>query len=225
MVDSTSPPITVGVLALQGDVVEHVRSIVASGATAVEVRTRSDLEGVSGLVIPGGESTTVGKLLERFNLLEPLQQRIAGGMPVYGTCTGMILLAKSVEDGLDGQPILGSLDVVVARNGYGRQLESFEATVDLSLPAQEPGSFHGVFIRAPRVRSVGPGVGVLARMGHEIVAVCQGNLLATSFHPELTSDARVHAYFVGMCRAFAAISNPGPDSADVTVPAESEPAP
>ena len=190
---------SVGVLALQGDVGEHVRAFEAAGTAAVEVRTASELASVSGLVIPGGESTTVGKLLARFELLEPLRARIAAGMPVYGTCAGLILLAREAVDGLEGQPLLGSMDLRVRRNGYGRQLQSFEADLDLTLPDQPAGRFHAVFIRAPKILETGPEVQVLARHDGVPVAVRQGALLATSFHPELTPDSRIHGYFASMC--------------------------
>jgi 5'-phosphate synthase pdxT subunit len=189
------------VLALQGDVSEHARAIERAGASAGEVRTPSELDTVDGLIIPGGESTTVGKLLQRFGLLDPLRARIEAGMPVYGTCTGLILLARDIEEGMEGQPLLGKLDVRVRRNAFGRQRESFEADLDLDLPDQPPGPFRGVFIRAPLVVSVGDGVEVLGRHEGEIVAVRQGTLLATAFHPELTGDARLHAHFAAMCRA------------------------
>lgn len=197
-------------LALQGDVSEHVRALEATGASACEVRTEGQLREVDGLIIPGGESTTVGKLLARFGILAPLRERILAGMPVYGTCTGMILLARNVEDGLEGQPLLATMDIRVRRNGFGRQRESFEAPIDLALP--EPGSprglprpdppsgpFHAVFIRAPMVVDVGPGVQVLGWHGDRIVAVQQADMLATSFHPELTGDVRLHAHFASLC--------------------------
>ena len=189
----------VGVLALQGDVREHLRALAGSGAEPVPVRRPSELESVDGLVIPGGESTTMAKLAVAFDLLEPLRKRIAGGMPAYGSCAGMILLADRVLDGVEGQQTLGGLDVTVRRNAFGRQVDSFEETIPLTgVPG---GPFHAVFIRAPWVESVGPGVEVLGEVGSgpaagRIVAVRQGALLATSFHPELAGDARVHALFV-----------------------------
>lgn len=189
--------VRIGVLALQGAVSEHVRAIRAVGASPVEVLTVEDLRGVDGLILPGGESTTVGKLLARFELLDPLRDRILAGMPIYGTCTGMILMAREVTGGLEGQPTLATMDIAVERNAFGRQRESFEATVELTLPERE--TFHAVFIRAPRVRRVGPEVTVVARYQDEIVGVQQGTMLATAFHPELTGDGRLHAHFVRMC--------------------------
>jgi pyridoxal 5'-phosphate synthase pdxT subunit len=191
--------VTVGVLALQGDVREHLRALRDSGAEAVPVRRPAELESVDGLVIPGGESTTIGKLAAAFELIEPLRKRIAGGMPAYGSCAGMILLAERVLDGAEGQQTLGGLDVTVRRNAFGRQVDSFEETIPLSGIAGGP--FHAVFIRAPWVESVGPDVEVLGAVeagpaAGRIVAVRQGGLLATSFHPELAGDARVHALFV-----------------------------
>jgi 5'-phosphate synthase pdxT subunit len=181
----------VGVLALQGDVREHVRALTTAGADAVEVRTRADLATVDGIVIPGGESTTIGKLLAIFGLLEPLRQRIAGGLPAYGSCAGMILLANDVIDGRPDQPLVGGLDVSVRRNAFGRQVDSFETEVELA----GVGSVHGVFIRAPWVERAGDGVEVLATSAGRIVAVRQGRILATAFHPELTGDVRVHRLF------------------------------
>ena len=189
----------IGVLALQGDVREHLRALAGSGAEPVPVRRPSELDSVDGLVIPGGESTTMAKLAVAFDLLEPLRKRIAGGMPAYGSCAGMILLADRVLDGVEGQQTLGGLDVTVRRNAFGRQVDSFEET--LALTGVPGGPFHAVFIRAPWVESVGPDVEVLGTVeggpaAGRIVAVRQGGLLATSFHPELAGDARVHALFV-----------------------------
>ena len=189
----------IGVLALQGDVREHLRALTDSGAEAVPVRRAEELESVDGLVIPGGESTTIGKLAAAFDLLEPLRKRIDGGMPAYGSCAGMILLADRVLDGVEGQQTLGGLDVTVRRNAFGRQVDSFEGTIPLT--GVSGGPFHAVFIRAPWVESVGPDVEVLGEVesgpaAGRIVAVRQGGLLATSFHPELAGDARVHALFV-----------------------------
>ena len=197
---------TVGVLALQGDVREHLRALRDSGAEAVPVRRPAELESVDGLVIPGGESTTIGKLAAAFELTEPLRKRIAGGMPAYGSCAGMILLAERVLDGVEGQQTLGGLDVTVRRNAFGRQVDSFEETIPLSGVAGGP--FHAVFIRAPWVESVGPDVEVLGTVeagpaAGRIVAVRQGGLLATSFHPELAGDARVHALFVEIVKEYS----------------------
>jgi 5'-phosphate synthase pdxT subunit len=191
--------VRVGVLALQGDVREHLRALADSGAEPVPVRRASELDTVDGLVIPGGESTTIAKLAVAFDLLEPLRKRITGGLPAYGSCAGMILLADRVLDGVEGQQTLGGLDVTVRRNAFGRQVDSFEET--LALSGVPGGPFHAVFIRAPWVESVGPDVEVLGTVGSgpaagRIVAVRQGGLLATSFHPELAGDARVHALFV-----------------------------
>ncbi|TDE59312.1 pyridoxal 5'-phosphate synthase glutaminase subunit PdxT [Nonomuraea mesophila] len=188
---------TIGVLALQGDVREHVRMLQEAGARATAVRRPAELEAVDGLVIPGGESTTMWKLAETFDMLDPLRMRIKEGMPAYGSCAGMIMLADRIEDGVAGQQTVGGIDMVVRRNAFGRQVDSFEE--DLDFAGQR---VHAVFIRAPWVESVGADVDVLGRCepGDRIVAVRQGPLLATSFHPELTGDARVHRYFVDMLR-------------------------
>ncbi|GAA1644687.1 pyridoxal 5'-phosphate synthase glutaminase subunit PdxT [Nonomuraea sp. NPDC048882] len=188
---------TIGVLALQGDVREHARMLQEAGATAVAVRRPAELDAVDGLVIPGGESTTMWKLAETFDLLDPLRMRIKEGLPAYGSCAGMIMLADRIEDGVAGQQTIGGIDMVVRRNAFGRQVDSFES--DLTFAGQR---VHAVFIRAPWVESVGADVDVLGRAepGDRIVAVRQGPLLATSFHPELTGDVRVHRYFVDMVR-------------------------
>ncbi|MEU4229912.1 pyridoxal 5'-phosphate synthase glutaminase subunit PdxT [Nonomuraea sp. NPDC026600] len=188
---------TIGVLALQGSVREHVRMLQEAGAAAIAVRRPAELDAVDGLVIPGGESTTMWKLADTFDLLDPLRMRIKEGMPAYGSCAGMIMLADRIEDGIDGQQTIGGIDMVVRRNAFGRQVDSFEADLDF---AGEP--VHAIFIRAPWVESVGADVEVLgiAEPGDRIVAVRQGPLLATSFHPELTGDTRVHRYFVDMLR-------------------------
>lgn len=190
----------IGVLALQGDFREHARMLRDLGVEVVEVRLPSDLAAVDGLVIPGGESTTIGKLLRTFELMEPLRRRIAEGMPVYGTCAGAIVLAKDVSaQGVD-QPVLGMMDVGIRRNAFGRQTESFEAEVPIPALGDRP--YHAVFIRAPVIESVGPGVEVLGSLADgTIVAAKQGNLLATSFHPELTDDGRFHAYFARLVDA------------------------
>jgi 5'-phosphate synthase pdxT subunit len=207
----TADPI-IGVLALQGDVREHLAALRASGMRAVPVRRASEIESVDGLVIPGGESTTMSRLLGVFDLLEPLRARIAGGMPAYGSCAGMILLASEVLDGRPDQKQLGGLDVVVRRNAFGRQVDSFES--DLDVVGVEGGPVRAVFIRAPWVEKAGADVEVLASVpsvGSEgqdpgaaagrAVAVRQGNVLATAFHPELTGDGRVHALFAEIVRA------------------------
>lgn len=194
---------TVGVLALQGDVREHVRALTELGADAVPVRRSSELDDVDALVLPGGESTTIDKLARAFDLAEPLRRRIADGMPAYGSCAGMILLADRLVDAIDGQQTFGGLDVLVRRNAFGRQVESFEE--DLDVAGVDGGPVRAVFIRAPWVEEAGPDVEVLAivRTGPaagRVVAVRQGGLLATSFHPEVTGDLRVHALFVDMVR-------------------------
>ncbi len=195
-------PVTIGVLALQGDVREHTRALRGAGAEVVPVRRAEDLGRVDALVLPGGESTTMGRLLEVFDLLEPLRQVLAGGMPVYGSCAGLILLAREVTDGRPDQALVGGLDVVVRRNAFGRQVDSFEA--DLDMAGVDGGPVHAVFIRAPYVEATGPGVEVLACVGDHPVAVRQGPLLATSFHPELGGDGRVHELFVRQVKEAAA---------------------
>ncbi|TDC36417.1 pyridoxal 5'-phosphate synthase glutaminase subunit PdxT [Micromonospora sp. 15K316] len=194
----------IGVLALQGDVREHVAALAAAGARAVPVRRTRELEAVDGLVIPGGESTTMSRLADVFELREPIDKRIADGMPVYGSCAGMIMLATEVLDGRPDQRGFDGISMTVRRNAFGRQVDSFEAPVSITGVAAEP--FHAVFIRAPWVERVGEGVQVLGRVADgpsagRIVAVRQGNLLATSFHPELTGDVRLHRYFVDLVRA------------------------
>jgi 5'-phosphate synthase pdxT subunit len=176
----------IGVLALQGDIREHLRALHEAGARPVAVRRPAELVEVDGLIVPGGESTTIG-------LLEPLRAAIAGGLAVYGSCAGMILLADRVIDGEQGQVTFGGLDVTVRRNAFGRQVASFETALDLE--GVDGGAVHAVFIRAPWVEEAGPAVSVLGRVAGKVVAVRQGRLLATSFHPELTGDARVHALF------------------------------
>jgi len=198
---------TIGVLALQGDVREHLRALETSGASAVSVRRPAELDAVDALVIPGGESTTISKLAAAFDLIEPLRKRIAAGMPAYGSCAGMILLADRILDGVPGQETLGGLDVTVRRNAFGRQVDSFEEPI--TVDGVDGGPFHAVFIRAPWVEAVGDGVEVLGRVrsgpaAGRIVAVRQGGLLATSFHPELAGDARVHALFVQTVKEISA---------------------
>jgi len=177
----------VGVLALQGDVREHIRILDSLGAGPTEVKTPGQLASVDALVIPGGESTTIGKMAVRFGLLEPLRARVDEGLPVYGTCAGMILLASAVTEG--DQPLVGALDVVVKRNAFGRQNESFEAEVHVD-GLEAP--FHAVFIRAPWIEKVGSEVETLSVIDDHPVMVRQGSILATSFHPELTGDGRIH---------------------------------
>ncbi|MFG2563515.1 pyridoxal 5'-phosphate synthase glutaminase subunit PdxT [Streptomyces sp. NPDC048496] len=189
----------IGVLALQGDVREHLIALASADALARPVRRPEELAEVDGLVIPGGESTTMSKLATLFGMLEPLRERVRAGMPVYGTCAGMILLADKILDPRSGQETIGGIDMIVRRNAFGRQNESFEAAVEVA--GIEGGPVEGVFIRAPWVESVGARAEVIAEHGGHIVAVRQGNVLATSFHPELTGDHRVHALFVDMVRA------------------------
>ncbi|MBT3078642.1 MULTISPECIES: pyridoxal 5'-phosphate synthase glutaminase subunit PdxT [Streptomyces] len=189
----------IGVLALQGDVREHLIALASADALARPVRRPEELAEVDGLVIPGGESTTMSKLAVLFGMMEPLRERVRAGMPVYGTCAGMILLAEKILDPRSGQETVGGIDMIVRRNAFGRQNESFEAAVEVA--GIEGGPVEGVFIRAPWVESVGAGAEVIAEHGGHIVAVRQGNVLATSFHPELTGDHRMHALFVNMVRA------------------------
>ncbi|MFI9101432.1 pyridoxal 5'-phosphate synthase glutaminase subunit PdxT [Streptomyces fildesensis] len=190
---------TIGVLALQGDVREHLAALTAAGARAVPVRRPAELAEVDGLVIPGGESTTMSKLAVIFGMLEPLRERVAAGLPAYGSCAGMIMLADKILDGRDDQETIGGIDMIVRRNAFGRQNESFEAAVEIT--GIGGGPVEGVFIRAPWVESTGERTEVLARLDDgTVVAVRSGNLLATSFHPELTGDHRVHELFVDMVR-------------------------
>lgn len=196
----------IGVLALQGDVREHTAALAAAGADARPVRRPGELDLVDGLVIPGGESTTISRLADVFELREPIDKRIADGMPVYGSCAGMIMLASEVLDGRPDQRAFAGIEMTVRRNAFGRQVHSFEAPV--SVAGIDGGPFHVLFIRAPWVERVGQGVEVLGTVTEgpaagRIVAVRQGNLLATSFHPELTGDRRLHAYFADLVRAAA----------------------
>ncbi len=189
----------IGVLALQGDVREHLATLRSLGAEAVPVRRAEELADVDGLVLPGGESTTIIKLAARFGVLEPLRTAVRGGLPVYGSCAGMILLADRILDAPPDQETVGGLDVTVRRNAFGRQVDSFEAGLDMA--GLDGGPLRAVFIRAPWVEKAGADVEVLGRVvggaaDGRIVAVRQGNLVATSFHPELTGDRRVHALFV-----------------------------
>jgi 5'-phosphate synthase pdxT subunit len=193
----------IGVLALQGDVREHLAALTACGAVSVPVRRPAELAGLQGIVLPGGESTTIDKLARVFELRDPLMAALGDGLPAYGSCAGMILLAKEVLDGLPDQQTFGGLDITVRRNAFGRQVDSFEADLEL---AGIDGSMHAVFIRAPWVERIGPDVEVIGQVdvpgaGTKIVAVRQGATLATSFHPEVTSDLRVHRYFLELVRA------------------------
>jgi 5'-phosphate synthase pdxT subunit len=193
----------IGVLALQGDVREHLRALRHHGAEAQLVRRPSELAAVDGLVLPGGESTTMIKLAHAFDLFEPLRERLRAGLPAYGACAGMILLADRLANPAGAQDTVGGIDITVRRNAFGRQVDSFEAPVDFA-GMDDP--FHAVFIRAPWVEEVGAAVTVLARVSAgpyagRIVAVRQGRVLATAFHPELTGDLRVHGLFVDLVRA------------------------
>jgi 5'-phosphate synthase pdxT subunit len=201
----TSAPL-IGVLALQGDVREHLHVLDSLGARPVVVRRESELAAIDGLVLPGGESTTMAKLARIFGLLEPLRDRIKGGLPVFGTCAGMILLADRIEEGVVGQETIGGLDITVRRNAFGRQVDSFETNLEFA-GLDDP--VHAVFIRAPWVESVEGSAEVLARVPDEpdggpaagkVVAVRQGPLMATSFHPEVGGDGRVHRIFVDLVR-------------------------
>jgi len=194
----------IGVLALQGDVREHVRALEEAGARTLAVRRPEELERVDALVIPGGESTTMWKLARAFDLLDPLRKRIEAGMPAYGSCAGMIMLADRIQDGIDGQETIGGIDMTVRRNAFGRQVDSFESDVRLT-GMDDDAPYHAVFIRAPWVEAVGDDVEVLGRAesgtnAGRIVAVRQGRLMATAFHPELTGDHRVHHYFADLVR-------------------------
>jgi 5'-phosphate synthase pdxT subunit len=205
--------VRIGVLAVQGDVREHLNALSILGAQAVGVRRPRELDDVDALVIPGGESTTMDKMVRAFNLQEPIRKRIGGGMPVYGSCAGMIMLADRIADARPDQETLGGLDITVRRNAFGRQVDSFEE--DLHIPAIAgvtaapqgyPSTFKAVFIRAPWVEEMGEGVEVLATVeagpaAGRVVAIRAGNLLATSFHPEVTGDHRIHEYFTQMVRA------------------------
>jgi 5'-phosphate synthase pdxT subunit len=185
----------IGVLALQGAVREHCRSLQACGVEPVEIKYREQLATVRGLIIPGGESTTVGKLLVRHQMLKPLAALGQSGFPILGTCTGLILLAREIAG--SRQPRLGVMDITVERNAFGRQIASFET--DLDIPEIGTPAFHAVFIRAPYISRVGPGVQVLAALEAKILLARQGNCVAAAFHPELTADLRVHQYFLALC--------------------------
>ncbi|ROO84369.1 5'-phosphate synthase pdxT subunit [Actinocorallia herbida] len=210
--------VVIGVLALQGDVREHARALEQCGATAVRVRRAEELDDLDGLVIPGGESTAMWKLMRAFDLLEPLRKRIGSGLPAYGSCAGMIMLADRIVDGADGQETIGGIDMTVRRNAFGRQVDSYESTIDF-----DGSPLDAVFIRAPWVESIGAGVEVLGRVElpdhphgaaggsqhagsrpegphRRIVAVRQGRLMATAYHPELTGDPIVHRYFTELVR-------------------------
>jgi len=188
----------VGVLAIQGAVSEHIKLLTACRVEAKTVKTAEDLAQVSGLIIPGGESTTIGKLIKLFNLEEPIRERSSKrDLAVFGTCAGMVLMANNIEDGIPDQPKLAIMDISIKRNAFGRQRESFET--DLSfISLTEP--FPGVFIRAPIITEAGEAVSILSRLPEGIVAARQENLLVTSFHPGLTGDLRIHHYFIDLCK-------------------------
>jgi 5'-phosphate synthase pdxT subunit len=191
-------PKTVGILALQGAVELHSRVLESLGAEPVMVRGPAEFADVDGLVIPGGESTTISMLLERFELFDPIAERIAGGMPVLGTCAGMVLLANEVIDGRPDQRSFGAIDIRVRRNAFGRQVDSFETELDV---AGFDGAFHGVFIRAPYVEGAGASVVRLAQVGDHPVYCRQGSVLVTAFHPELADDTRIHRQFLDLVEA------------------------
>jgi 5'-phosphate synthase pdxT subunit len=208
----SNPLVRIGVLAVQGDVREHIHALAALDVEATGVRRPSELDNVDALVLPGGESTTIDKLVRAFDLQEPLRKRIAEGMPAFGACAGMILLADRIADARPDQETLGGLDITVRRNAFGRQVDSFEADLHIpriaeatTAPAGQPATFRAVFIRAPWVEDMGGSVEVLATVetgpaAGRVVAIRQGNLLATSFHPEVTGDHRIHEYFTQMVR-------------------------
>jgi pyridoxal 5'-phosphate synthase pdxT subunit len=206
--DRHAPPL-IGVLALQGDVAEHARALERSGARAVAVRRPEELETVDGLVIPGGESTTLWRLASSFDMLEPMRKMLSAGLPAFGSCAGMIMLADRLVDGVAGQQTFGGIDMTVRRNAFGRQRDSFESDIRLTGLPTEPGQpgqpgqpLRAVFIRAPWVEQAGAGVEILGTDDHagRIVAVRQGSLLATSFHPELTPDTRIHRLFIDIVK-------------------------
>ena len=184
----------VGVLALQGDVREHVSALIACGVYPTTIRRPQELDAVDALVIPGGESTTIAHLAKNFDLFHPIKLRIAKGMPVYGSCAGMILLADNILDAMDGQDVFGGLDITVRRNAFGRQVDSFESDIAFADGSDEP--LRAIFIRAPWVEKVGTGVEVLAQIDSHPVVVRSSTILATAFHPELTGDHRIHRYFI-----------------------------
>jgi pyridoxal 5'-phosphate synthase pdxT subunit len=188
----TAPRLLIGVLAVQGAFAEHEEALAAIGGRSRRVRSVADMAGVDGLIIPGGESTTLGRVAGESGLLAEIAARVADGLPVFGTCAGMIMLASDTTGG--PQPLIGGMDIVVRRNGYGRQCASFEAPIDVPVIGSPP--MMGVFIRAPWVESAGPSVEVLAEHAGRVVAARQGNMLVTAFHPELTDDRRLHRWFL-----------------------------
>jgi pyridoxal 5'-phosphate synthase pdxT subunit len=192
---------SIGVLALQGDFREHINVLRELGVVAHPVRLPADLEGVDGLIVPGGESTVMGKLMVAYGLLQPLQHLIAGGLPVWGTCAGLILLSRATDNALAQQPLLAAMNIRTRRNAFGPQRSSFETMLDVPVLGKEP--YRAVFIRGPVIEAVDDGVDVLARLPTDqepIVAVRQGPLLGTAFHPEVTGDRRFHDYFLGLVR-------------------------
>lgn len=214
MPTASTPPVndpapdvpTIGVLAVQGDVREHAAALTSVGASVRPVRRPAELDGLDGLVIPGGESTVIDKLVRAFDLAEPVRAAIAAGLPVYGSCAGMILLADEVLDGTSDQQTLGGMSITVRRNAFGRQVDSFETDLSMAGLVEPQRPIRAVFIRAPWIERIGDGVEVLARVPAgpaegRVVAARQGDLLVTSFHPEVSGDARVHDYFVRMVRA------------------------
>jgi 5'-phosphate synthase pdxT subunit len=195
----------IGVLALQGDFREHIKMLTALGAEAVAIKVPHQLEDLDGLIIPGGESTAIGKLMVDYGLVNPIRQAITAGMPIWGTCAGLILLAKSTDNALAGQPLLASMDIHVCRNAFGTQRESF--AVDVPIPSLGEMPFHAVFIRAPIVISAGPEINILARLQDDtIIAVQQDRLLGTAFHPEISGDTRLHNYFLGIVQKYPILS-------------------
>jgi pyridoxal 5'-phosphate synthase pdxT subunit len=192
----------IGVLALQGDVPEHLRALEAAGARSVPVRRPEEFHQIDGLVIPGGESTTLWRLSVAFDVLEPLRKLVGSGLPAFGSCAGMIMLADRLADGVSGQQTYGGIDMTVRRNAFGRQVDSFERDITLTGLGNHEDPLRAVFIRAPWVEQIGPGVSILGtdQGTGRIVAVRQGQLLATAFHPELTSDRRIHQLFVDIVK-------------------------
>ncbi len=189
----------IGVLDLQGAVAEHYDALRSAGAEAVRVKRVEQLEGLAGLIVPGGESTTIGRLAAEYGFIDAIRAKAAAGMAVWGTCAGLILLAKEIKDGIPGQPSLGLMDIVAVRNGFGRQVDSFEVDLDVKdLPGRP---FRAVFIRAPYIERVKGGAEPLAEFEGKVVAARQGRFLGTAFHPELSGDGRVHRYFANMARA------------------------
>lgn len=204
----------IGVLALQGAFIEHIHKLARLGVDAREIRLPEQLEDLDGLIIPGGESTTIGKLIDRFELRGPIREFAASGRPLWGTCAGMILLAREVDQDTRArsQPLLGLMDLTVRRNAFGSQLESFET--DLEIPVVGPDPVRAVFIRAPVISTTGPGVDVLSSLPNgRVVAARQGNLIATSFHPELTPDDRLHGWFADLARRSEEAAHQASDAA------------